>query len=62
MCFNLGKLDRTLRAIAGIALIGYGLIAPNYIIAAVGAVPLLTAVFGFCPLYPLIKLDTGCKK
>ena len=62
MCFNLGKIDRTIRAVAGIAAIGFGLATQNYIIAGVGAIPLLTAVFGFCPFYPLIKLNTGCKK
>ena len=62
MCINLGKADRTIRAIAGLGLIIYGLVAQNYIIAGVGAIPLLTAVFGFCPFYPLFKLNTGCKK
>jgi len=62
MCFNLGKYDRVIRAVAGLGLIIYGLLAQNYIVAIIGAVPLLTAVFGFCPIYPLFKLNTGCKK
>ena len=62
MCINVGKLDRIIRAVAGIALIGYGVVAQNYIVAGVGAIPLLTAAIGFCPFYPLIKLNTGCKK
>ncbi len=62
MCFNLGKIDRTIRAVAGVTLIGFGLMTQNYIVAAIGAIPLLTAVFGFCPFYPLFKLNTGCKK
>lgn len=62
MCFNLGKVDRSIRAVAGLAIIGYGIASQNYIIAGVGAIPIITAAVGFCPFYPLIKLNTGCKK
>ena len=62
MCFNLGKIDRVIRAVAGLGVITYGVLTQNYILAAVGAVPLLTAAVGFCPFYPLFKLNTGCKK
>lgn len=62
MCFNLGKIDRIIRAAAGLGLIAYGLLTQNYIISGIGAIPLLTAVFGFCPFYPIFKLNTGCKK
>ncbi len=62
MCINLGKADRAIRAIAGVAIIAYGLVTQNYIVAGVGAIPLVTAVFGFCPFYPIFKLNTGCKK
>jgi len=62
MCFNAGKTDRVLRVVAGLGLIAYGIISQNYIVAAIGAVPLLTGAIGFCPLYPIFKLNTGCKK
>lgn len=62
MCINVGKIDRILRAVAGVGLIAYGLATQNYIVAGIGTVPLLTAIVGFCPFYPLFKLDTGCKK
>ena len=62
MCINLGKADRAIRAIVGLGLIVYGLVAQNYIVAAVGVIPLVTSIFGFCPFYPLFKLNTGCKK
>ena len=62
MCFNLGITDRIIRSVAGLGIIAYGVLTQNYILAAVGAVPLLTAIIGFCPFYPLIKLNTGCKK
>lgn len=62
MCFNAGKADRVLRVVVGLSLIAYGIISQNYIVAAIGAVPLLTGAIGFCPLYPIFKLNTGCKK
>ncbi len=62
MCFNAGPLDRALRISVGIGLIVYGL-GTNYILlAAVGAIPLLTGIIGLCPFYTLLKLNTGCKK
>lgn len=62
MCFNAGIIDRTIRVGVGIALIAYGVSVDNMIVTSVGAIPLLTGVIGFCPLYPLIKLNTGCKR
>jgi len=62
MCINLGKADRTIRAVSGLGLIAYGLLTQNYIVAGVGVIPLATAAIGFCPFYPIFKLDTGCKK
>ena len=62
MCINVGMTDRIIRALAGVGLIAYGLIANNYIVAGIGAIPLLTAIVGFCPFYPLLKINTGCHK
>lgn len=62
MCFNAGVVDRIVRVVIGLGLITFGLINENLIIAAVGTVPLLTGAIGFCPLYPIFKLNTGCKK
>jgi len=62
MCFNAGIADRVVRVVAGLGLIGYGLFSQNYIVAAVGMVPLLTGAIGFCPFYPIFKINTGCKK
>ena len=62
MCFNAGIADRIVRVVIGLGLITFGLVNENLIVAAVGAVPLLTGAIGFCPLYPIFKLNTGCKK
>lgn len=62
MCFNAGKADRILRVVVGLGLIGYGVSTQNYILAGIGAIPLLTGAIGFCPLYPIFKLNTGCER
>ena len=62
MCFNAGKIDRIIRVSAGLGLIVFGLLNENYIVAAVGTIPLITGVIGFCPFYSLFKLNTGCKR
>jgi hypothetical protein len=62
MCFNAGKVDRTVRVAAGLGLIGFGLATGHLIVAAIGAVALVTGAVGFCPFYPIFKLNTGCKK
>ena len=62
MCVNAGPVDRIVRVVAGIGLIGYGVATANYIVAGIGAIPLLTGVFGFCPFYPIFKINTGCQK
>jgi len=47
---NVGGIDRTLRIIVGLALIAWGVYAQNWW-GAVGLVPLLTALIGWCPAY-----------
>ncbi len=60
MC-NEGKVDRIVRVVLGLAVLGWGVATENYW-GAVGLVPLLTGAIGFCPLYLPLKIDTGCKK
>lgn len=62
MCFNEGPLDQALRFSVGVAVIITGVILDNYLISAVGLVPLVTGIVGFCPLYTLLKINTGCQK
>jgi len=47
---NVGSIDKVVRIVAGLAIIGWGLYAQNWW-GAVGAVPLLTALIGWCPAY-----------
>ncbi len=54
---NVGGIDRALRAIAGIAIIGAGVYYQSWW-GAIGLVPLLTALIGWCPLYPILGIST----
>ncbi|HBH36719.1 MAG TPA: DUF2892 domain-containing protein [Gammaproteobacteria bacterium] len=61
MMKNVGTIDRTIRIIAGIAIIGAGLYYQNWW-GAIGAVPLLTGVMGWCPPYALFGWNTCSTK
>jgi len=62
MKHNVGTADKIIRIILGIALIGWGVSAGNWL-GAIGIIPLATALMGFCPLYPLVGVNTcGSKK
>jgi len=58
---NIGKMDKILRLVLGLALIGIGTFAGIWWLAVVGIIPIATALIGFCPLYPLLGINTGCK-
>jgi Protein of unknown function (DUF2892) len=60
---NVGTIDRIARIALGLVLIAFAL---GYIYPGtgwnwagwIGAVPLLTAVFGYCPAYSLLGITT----
>ena len=54
---NVGGIDKILRIVAGLALIGWAL-AGGPVWAWIGIVPLATGLMGWCPFYPLIGLNT----
>jgi hypothetical protein len=54
---NVGKTDRTLRIIAGLAIIGWG-VATGNIWGAIGVLPLLTGIIRWCPAYVPLKIST----
>ncbi|WP_300363090.1 DUF2892 domain-containing protein [Hydrogenimonas sp.] len=60
MC-NEGKIDRIVRIVLGLAIIGWGVAAQNWW-GAVGLVPLVTGAVGICPLYLPLGINTGCHK
>jgi DUF2892 family protein len=64
MTTNIGTVDRVLRIVVGLALIGaaLGLFGPVYtsVWGWVGLVPLATALVSWCPLYTALGIRT-CK-
>lgn len=57
---NVGGIDRIARIVAGLGLVAWAATG-GPVWAWIGVVPLATGAMGFCPLYPLIGLNT-CKK
>jgi hypothetical protein len=59
---NEGTLDRTLRVALGLVLTGFGFAfvqgTIGIVVGAIGFVPLLTGLVGWCPIYTLLKIDT----
>lgn len=54
---NVGGIDKVLRIGGGAALVAWALMG-GPVWAWIGVVPLATGLTGFCPLYPLIGLNT----
>lgn len=59
---NVGGMDKILRIVVGIALLAFALTGVpatgyNYL-GWIGVVPLLTGLFGWCPIYPLLGLNS----
>ncbi len=58
---NMGVFDRTIRIIAGIILVAFGILkVPSYgtIITIFGAFIILTGIVGFCILYVPLGIST----
>jgi hypothetical protein len=60
MTRNEGTLDRMLRVLLGLALIGLTVTGNIGAWGWIGVVPLLTAAIGWCPLYSMLGINT-CK-
>ncbi len=43
-------------------LVPYIIVMLMFMLTMMSAIPLLTGAIGFCPFYPILKLNTGCKK
>ena len=58
MKFNVGGIDRILRIVVGLILIGLAATGTVGVWGYIGVVPLLTGTFKFCPFYPLLGMNT----
>lgn len=57
---NVGKTDKLLRIVAGIALLGLGASGVIGWWGLIGVVPLATGLLNWCPAYTLLGIKT-CK-
>ena len=55
---NEGTVDRALRVIAGLVLIGLAATGTVGIWGWIGIMPLLTGAIGFCPAYSIFGIST----
>jgi len=58
MKLNVGGIDRALRVVAGLALIGLALTGMIGVWGWIGVVALATGLFSFCALYTLLGVST----
>lgn len=62
MTANVGKVDRIIRILVGLALIAW-VVTGGPVWAWIGLVPLATGLLKFCPVYRLLGIDScGVKK
>jgi len=55
---NVGGIDKILRIVVGLGLVGATVAGALPVWGYIGIVPLATGLMGWCPLYPLLGLST----
>ncbi len=58
MAANVGGIDKILRIAAGAGLVGATAAGMLPVWGYIGIVPLATGLIGWCPLYPLLGMNT----
>jgi hypothetical protein len=58
MKINEGTIDRALRVIVGLALIGLAATGTVGVWGWIGVLPLVTGIVGFCPGYAIFGMST----
>ncbi len=58
MKINVGSIDRILRIVVGLALVGATLAGMIGVWGWIGVVPLATGTFKFCPAYAIFGMST----
>lgn len=58
---NIGKTDKIIRIVLGVAMIAYGIIEQS-LWGAIGIVPIVTALISWCPFYCPLNIKTTCAK
>ena len=62
MKINEGTIDRALRVIAGLVLIGLAATGTVGVWGWIGVLPLVTGIVGFCPAYAIFGMNTCAMK
>ncbi|WP_028311092.1 MULTISPECIES: YgaP family membrane protein [Derxia] len=62
MTSNVGGIDRILRIVAGLVLIGLTLAGVIGVWGWIGVVPLATGLFRFCPVYLPFGINSCARK
>jgi hypothetical protein len=55
---NVGKIDRIIRVVVGIILVGNVFYALHHPIGWLGVILIVTGIVGICPLYSIIGINT----
>jgi len=61
---NIGTTDKAIRLGVFAILVAVGIFTPGttrFILWGISLIPLVTAIFGFCPLYPALGINTAKK-
>jgi hypothetical protein len=58
MKINVGGIDRVLRILVGLGLVAWAALFGGPVWAWIGIIPLATGAIGFCPLYPILGMNT----
>jgi len=55
---NVGKVDRIIRVIVGALLVGNVFVGLQTVVGWVGLILIVTGLFGTCPVYSLLGINT----
>ncbi len=58
MTKNVGGIDKILRIVVGLVLIGATVMGLLPVWGYIGIVPVATGLMGWCPFYPLLGMNT----
>jgi hypothetical protein len=55
---NIGKVERIVRVVVGIAVVSLAFVGPRTPWAYLGIMPILSGLIGWCPPYALLGIST----
>jgi hypothetical protein len=58
MLQNVGNIDRIIRVVVGLLVLSLVMLGPQTAWGFLGLIPLASGIFGYCPVYHLLGLNT----